>query len=150
MTRRELREHTFRQLFTGEFYSGDTDGRTQQMELYFTHVPGDGLDYPPADTTQEDRAEIREKVLAVYGRIPEIDKILEETSVGWTTERMSRVDLSILRLGVYELLFDDSIPEGVAINEAVLLAKKFGGDESYSFINGILGKLLRLREGNKQ
>ena len=56
---------------------------------------------------------------------------------------MSKVDLAILRLGTYELLFDESIPNGVAISEAVELAKRFGGDDSSSFINGILGSLAR-------
>jgi N utilization substance protein B len=56
---------------------------------------------------------------------------------------MNRADLAILRLGVYELLYDGEIPSGVAINEAVLLARKFGGEDSYSFVNGILGKIQR-------
>ena len=63
---------------------------------------------------------------------------------------MSRADLAVLRLGVYELLFDENIPAGVAINEAVLLAKKFGGDDSFSFVNGILGKVQRQAEAGKE
>ena len=58
---------------------------------------------------------------------------------------MSRADLAILRLAVFEMLRDDNIPTGVAINEAVLLARKFGGDDSSSFVNGILAKMERLR-----
>ena len=56
---------------------------------------------------------------------------------------MSRVDLTLLRLGLYEMLYDDSVPYKVAINEAVELAKKYGGDDSFSFVNGILGRLAR-------
>ena len=56
---------------------------------------------------------------------------------------MAKVDLAILRLGVYELRFDDEIPNGVAINEAVELAKTFGGQDSASFINGVLGHIAR-------
>jgi N utilization substance protein B len=59
---------------------------------------------------------------------------------------MNRTDLSILRLGVYELVYDDTIPPKVAINEAVLLARKFGGEDSYSFVNGILGKIQKRGE----
>ena len=61
---------------------------------------------------------------------------------------MNRTDLAILRLGVYELLFDETIPPGVAINEAVLLARKFGGEDSYSFVNGILGRIQK-EEGTR-
>ena len=73
--------------------------------------------------------------------LPELDKQIEEVSVGWKLNRMSKVDLAILRLAAYELLLDENIPTGVAINEAVELAKKYGGDSSSSFVNGILAKL---------
>ena len=73
--------------------------------------------------------------------MPEIDGILNENAKGWKTSRMNKVDLTILRLAVYELKWDDEIPVGVAINEAVELAKRFGGDESPSFVNGVLGKV---------
>ena len=56
---------------------------------------------------------------------------------------MARVDLTIIRLALYEILFDDQVPEKVAINEAVELAKKYGGDESPAFINGVLARLVR-------
>ena len=72
-----------------------------------------------------------------------IDALLNETSKGWKTKRMSRVDLTALRLAVYELKFDKNVPTGMAINEAVELAKNFGGDTSGSFVNGILGKIAK-------
>ena len=75
--------------------------------------------------------------------IPEIDEMLNRTTEGWKTTRMGKVDLAILRLAVYEMKFDEDVPVGVAINEAVELAKRFGRDQSPSFINGILGKLAR-------
>ena len=64
-----------------------------------------------------------------------------ETSKGWKTKRMNRVDLTALRLAVYEMQYDKDVPTGVAINEAVELAKRFGGEDSGSFVNGILGKI---------
>ena len=73
--------------------------------------------------------------------LDEIDALLNETSNGWKTKRMSRVDLTALRLAVYELKYDKDVPTGVAINEAVELAKRFGGETSGSFVNGILGKI---------
>ena len=62
---------------------------------------------------------------------------------------MPKVDLEILRLAVYEMLYDEDVPVSVAINEAVELAKKFGGDDSPSFINGILGKVARSQESKE-
>ena len=70
-----------------------------------------------------------------------IDALLEETSKGWKTSRMGKVELTILRLAVYEMKFDEDIPEKVAINEAIELSKKFGGDDAPGFVNGVLAKL---------
>ena len=91
----------------------------------------------------QDQDEVRQRAIEVCAKVPEIDRILDETSTGWKTGRMARTDLCILRVAVYELLFDEHIPAGVAINEAVLLAKKFGGEDSSSFVNGILAKIQR-------
>ena len=73
----------------------------------------------------------------------EIDALLNEKSAGWKTKRMSKVDLNILRLAVYEMKYDEDVPVKVAINEAVEISKSFGGDDSASFVNGILGKIAR-------
>ena len=70
----------------------------------------------------------------------EIDDLLNENVTGWKTGRMNKVDLSILRLAIYEMKWDDDVPVSVAINEAVELAKRFGGEESPAFVNGILAK----------
>ncbi|MBO6015159.1 MAG: transcription antitermination factor NusB, partial [Lachnospiraceae bacterium] len=69
--------------------------------------------------------------------------LIRQTATGWTMERMGKVDLTILRLAVYEMKMDDTIPVSVAINEAVELAKKFGQDESPSFVNGVLAKFTK-------
>ncbi len=143
MTRRELREHIFREVFTSQFYSQSEEDTKEQMDLYFTHEAGDDLEFPPSEVEEGEREEILLKTQDVLAHIDEIDQAIEDTSVGWTVDRMNRTDLAVLRLGVYELLYDESIPSGVAINEAVLLARKFGGEDSYSFVNGILGKIQR-------
>lgn len=155
MTRRELREHVFRILFACEFLREHTQGQIspwpgedqvrEQTELYFTHEGGDDLEYPPCQVDEQDKETVEERVHAVSEKVPEIDRLLDETSTGWKTSRMSRTDLCILRVAVYEMLFDEKIPVGVAINEAVLLAKKFGGEDSSSFVNGILAKMERQR-----
>lgn len=130
MGRRELRESIFQLLFMTEFNPSDEMG--EQKELYL-----DGIE----NLQGKDQAYIQDKFEKIRAKLPEIDEILNKASKGWKTSRMGKVDLAILRLASYELLFDEDVPGKVAINEAVELAKKFGGDESPSFINGVLGKV---------
>ncbi len=73
----------------------------------------------------------------------EIDKVISGFAKGWTIERMNRVDVSILRLAICEIIYRDDVNTGTAINEAVELAKKYSSDEGPSFINGILGAYVR-------
>ncbi len=70
---------------------------------------------------------------AVAGHIAEIDELINQYAKGWKTTRMNKVDLAILRLAVYEMKWDEEVPVGVAINEAVELAKRFSGGDSPSF-----------------
>lgn len=135
MGRRELRESIFQLLFMKEF--NKTEEMDEQSQLYF-----DGIE----DLKGKDEQYIQEKFKKIQEKLPEIDALLNSTSKGWKTGRMGKVDLSILRLAAYEVLYDEDIPTGVAINEAVELAKKFGGDDSSSFVNGILGKLVQVNE----
>ena len=79
----------------------------------------------------------------VRDNLPEIDGKIEKASEKWTVERMSNVDLAILRVAVAELLYIDEIEDSVAVNEAVLMAKKYGSEKSSVFINGILGTIVR-------
>lgn len=81
-----------------------------------------------------------------YENIEEIDKLINENSVGWRVERLPKVSLAIMRLALCEILYVPSVPTGVSINEAVELAKKFATQEDASFINGILGKYVRESE----
>lgn len=71
-----------------------------------------------------------------------IDELLDAYAIGWTLERMPVVDRNILRMGAYELLWDDGIPDGVAIAEAVGVAKELSTDDSPSFISGLLSRLM--------
>ncbi len=130
MTRRELRENTFKMLFRKEFYP--VEELEEQFE-YFT----ESLE----NLSDTDREYIHNKVFGTIGKIEEIDDVIAGVAEGWKINRMSKVDLTIMRLAYYEMKFDDDIPVIVAINEAVELAKKYGGDDSSSFINGILAKL---------
>jgi N utilization substance protein B len=74
-----------------------------------------------------------------------IDKLLGEYAEGWTLERMPAVDRNILRIGAYELLWNSGVPDGVAISEAVLLARQLSTDSSPGFVNGLLARLLELK-----
>jgi N utilization substance protein B len=80
----------------------------------------------------------------------EIDELIQMNSKGWKFDRISKVDLSILRLALYEILYRSDIPDSVSVNEAVELGKKYGGDKSGSFINGILGTFLRSRDSSPE
>lgn len=87
------------------------------------------------------RAFAEELVAGVVANREAIDKSIEEKSKNWAISRMGKVDLNILRLAVYELLFRGDIPKNVTINEAIEVAKKFGTEESPAFINGILDEI---------
>ena len=82
------------------------------------------------------------RVEAMAEKASELDERLNAVAQGWRTRRMGRVELAILRQALYEMLYDSEVPEKVAINEAVELAKKYGGKDSPAFINGILAKLV--------
>ena len=133
MRRREQREHIFKLLFMTHFNSQEE--MSEQFSFYF-----EGLD-EPVELDEKDVSYMKEKYENILSHLEEIDELLNEYSKGWKTTRMNRVDLNALRLAVYELKYDEDVPVGVAINEAVELAKRFGGDTSGSFVNGILGKI---------
>jgi len=97
----------------------------------------------PSFASEEERGAIAAKVKAIAGMLPQIDEKIAAYSKGWKVSRMPKADLAILRLAVYETVYDETIPAKVAINEAVELAKLYGNDaQSPSFINGVLSKLV--------
>lgn len=155
MTRSEVREHIFRLVFRIEF--NEAEEMPEQLKLYFEDNYKEDLnsETPEDDDrlclfSEEDEAYIRGKYDRIAAMIPQLDKIINDNSKGWDTARMGKVDLAILRLAVYEAVFDDDIPVGVAIDEAVELAKKYGQDESASFINGILAGVAKSSASGKK
>lgn len=84
----------------------------------------------------------------VYEQLESIDAVIEQYAIGWKKERISKVALSLLRLALCEILYVDSVPCGVSVNEAVELAKKYATAEDAAFINGILGAFIRSRESD--
>ena len=132
MNRRSLREQVFKLLFRVEFNSKEE--MEEQCHLF--------LEHEDIEISEKDADHIIGKFTAVHDKVEEIDTLINEKAKGWSTERMGKVDLTIIRLAVYEMKYDAEVPEGVAINEAVELAKKFGQDESAGFVNGVLAKFV--------
>ncbi|PWM60718.1 MAG: transcription antitermination factor NusB [Subdoligranulum variabile] len=132
MSRRELREHVFRMLFRKEFYESEAEF-SEQVKRYLEELE-------PLE--EKDESYMSGKVEDIYGHVKELDDRINEVAKGWKTRRMGKVDLTVLRLALYEMLYEESVPEKVAINEAVEIARKYGGDDSPSFVNGILAKLV--------
>ena len=132
MSRRELREQIFKLIFRAEFY--DKEELPEQEKLFFEDYE---LNMKPVDETY-----ISEKSNKILEKLDEIDGMINQEAKGWTTERMGKIELTILRLAIYEIKFDEDVPAGVAINEAVEIAKKFGQEESAGFVNGVLAKFV--------
>jgi N utilization substance protein B len=100
------------------------------------------------EETIEDKAFIESLVRGVSSKQTELDEVIRPVAPEWPIEQIARMDRIILRIGVYELLFEEDVPPKVVINEAVELAKAFGGDNSSKFINGVLGTVLRNQDKN--
>lgn len=136
MSRRELREQIFKFIFRAEFY--EIEELQEQEQLFFETFNMEEQEIKDADAQY-----ISDKSNKIIERLDELDEMINKRAKGWTTQRMAKVDLTILRLAVYEIVFDDDVPTGVAINEAVELAKRFGQEESSGFINGVLAKFAK-------
>ncbi len=98
----------------------------------------------------DDRAFIESLVNGVDKKKAELDALLQPIAPEWPIEQIARMDRLVLRIGAYELVHDADVPPKVVINEAVELAKAFGGENSSKFVNGVLGTLLRQREGTEK
>lgn len=138
MGRHELREQVFRLLFRVEFNSAQD--MEEQKTLFMEDLPAE-------DTVRaasgKDAEYIASRCSKVQEKIAEIDKLIDENTEGWDTTRMGKVELTVLRLGVYEILYDEDIPDAVAIDEAVGLAKQYGQETSGGFVNAIFTKIMK-------
>lgn len=130
MSRREIREHLFRMLFRKEFH--DLSELDEQIVLYFEMLE---------EPVEKELDYLKDKFNKILEHIDEINGMIESVTEGWKINRIGKIDLTILRLAIYEMKYDDDVPTKVAINEAVEIAKVFGGDSSPAFINGVLAKL---------
>jgi N utilization substance protein B len=117
--------------------------------LYESEVRGLPVGGTLADRIADNDPPVNEFTVALVEGVAEhigsIDELLTTHSVGWTLDRMPAVDRNILRIGAYELLYDDQVPDVVAVSEAVALARDLSTDESPAFVNGLLARLLQLK-----
>lgn len=132
MTRTEMREHLYQVLFRMDYYREEE--LSEQLELFLEDIP---------KATEREKQELRDKFQAIRGHVPDLDVLIEDKANGWNVQRLAKSDLTILRLAIYEMKYDDSIPVSVAINEAVELAKNYGGDKSTGFVNGVLATVAK-------
>ena len=129
---RERREHILKLMFVLDFH--DKEEAEEQADLYRRlHMAND----------MEGFQVVKEKTFKIEEKLGEIDVILEKASTGWPLSRLGHSELCIMRLAAYEILFDESVPNSVAINEAVELSKLYGNDSAPSFVNGVLAKLVK-------
>lgn len=131
MSRREAREHVMKLLFQKEFI--EESEHEEQVLGYLERY----------DVGEKQRPFILEEYNGTIEHEKEIDNIITISSKNWKTNRMAKLDLTILRLAVYEMYYAEDIPNNVAINEAVELAKKYSGDEAPAFINGLLANVIK-------
>ncbi len=129
MSRHTDRIHTFKLIFQTEFQG------SEDMLSFLEEYLDENL------SEKDNRDFIRKEYLEVLRNLKTIDEIISRCAIGWTLDRMDKVDLSVLRLAVYEINYSD-VPDKVAANEAVEIAKEFSDDKSPKFINGILGRVI--------
>lgn len=131
MSRRIARKHIFNIIFQTEFYNDEDINDII-----------DNYDENIKESNDADKEFIKNELKGIIDNKKEIDNIINKYAVGWSIERIAKVDIAILRLAVYEIVFSNDIPQKVSVNEAVELAKEFSSDKSPAFINGILGKIV--------
>ena len=141
MNRHEVRKEVFKAVFMNEFHDSE-----DMKEVVDTFLEGrdnaESEDLAKNNKTPDDETYIKTKAEDIVAKIPELDEMINKSVDGWKTSRMAKVDLTLIRLALYEIKIEN-IPIGVAINEAVSLADEFGSDSSASFVNGALAKLVQ-------
>jgi len=140
MNRHEIRKEVFKAVFMNEFYASEEMDNVLELFLQGRDNAEED-DLLKNNKTEEDEEYIKTKVADIVLKIPEIDEMINKSVDGWKTTRMAKVDLTLIRLALYEIKFEN-IPVGVAINEAVTIADEYGTDSSAGFVNGALAKLV--------
>jgi N utilization substance protein B len=131
MNRHKQREYTFRVVFSIDQNRTEIPFEDIELQLDSVELASD-----------EDREIVKEKVTKVFNEIEVIDSLIDNASDKWSIDRIAKIELAILRVAVYDIKFDE-IPVQVAINEAIELSKKYGGDQSSKYVNGVLGQIVK-------
>jgi N utilization substance protein B len=137
MSRRDARRHAFTLVFQLPFHKDVTVESLAEAKKWY---------YENADVNRpkgKNAEYVDRTVWGVFDRQAQIDGVIENFLRDWDINRISKVDLAIMRLAIYEMLCEPDVPLGAAVNEAVEMAKEFGTDESPAFINGVLGNVSR-------
>ena len=123
------------------------EGGEETLQMVYDELRKDGVpgvdEIRPTEPGEADRAYISRILDGVLSHVTELDEKISAASVNWSLERIAKVDLTILRLATYEILYEDDVPGSVAINEAVDLANRYSEPSSGRFINGVLGAYSR-------
>lgn len=135
MLRSQVREEIFKILFRAPFM--ESTEMEEQIEFSLEELEG---------KSEENQTYINNKVHAVLDHIKELDDKIESCCEGWTIGRIGKAEISIMRIAVYEIMFEEEVPDSVAINEAVELSKIYCDEDAKSFINAVLGKVVRSME----
>ena len=146
MRRKACRERIFKLLFQVEF--NEKEEYPLLAERFRSYKEED--DEKNVSLSDVENRYITDKYEKITEHIGDLDRILNDASIDWKTDRMGKVELAFLRLAVYEMKYDDDIPESVAINEAVELAKRYGAEDSYAFVNGVLSKCAETSGAHKE
>ena len=147
MGRREQREQIFKLLFRVEFNAPEEMPGQRDLFLEQIRLPVEEEGMAAGD---KDISYITKKFAQIQDKLSQIDSMINDKAEGWSVGRMGKVEVALLRLGVYEILYDQNVPDSVAINEAVELAKRYGQDNSGAFVNAVLAKFLPSAGGEKQ
>ncbi|MDB4897935.1 MAG: transcription termination factor [Firmicutes bacterium] len=138
MSRRQAREIALQCLFHIDIGRGDPD--TALFQAFSREHEGEG---EPGELSDKDARYTRDLVQGTWERREALDQVIAEFAKEWAVDRMAAVDRNILRMAIYEIKHQEDVPDGVAVDEAVELAKRFASAESSKFINGILGSVIR-------
>jgi len=136
MTRRDARRHAFSLVYQLAFFDHKIESLAEAKKFYY-----DSLD--DAIPTGKHAEYVDRVVWGVFDRQVQIDGVIDNFLRDWDLARISKIDLAIMRLAIYEMLCEQDVPIGTAVNEAVEIAKDYGTDDSAAFINGVLGNVAR-------
>lgn len=151
MTRGNLRELALHLIYGWEFIGGDPVEvvKTRLEEEYYENLAGENDIYAERPHPKQ-VGYIDTVVSGISQHKEELNEIIGKFSIGWDVSRISRLARSVMQLAIFEILYVADVPDGVAVSEAVRLAKKYDGDDTGSFVNGILGSYLRDKNAPKE